>query len=66
MPRYVLSLDASKVKRTRLCVLRYRMRLLCFRGKGQTQRVDAFCHHKSIGKTGVITCIHRTATYSTG
>ena len=57
----VLSLDASKVKeKTCLSVLRYRMRLPCFRGKGQTQRVAAFWHHKLIDKTGVTTCMHRT------
>ena len=66
MPRYVLSLDASKVKRTRLCVLGYKMRLPCFRGKGQTQSVAAFRHHKSVDKTDVIACILRTATCRTG
>ena len=61
--KYVLSLDASKVDKTRLSVLRYRMRLPCFRGKGQTQRVAAFWH-KSIDKAGVTTSMHCTAPYS--
>ena len=72
MPKYVLSLDARKVKKkkkkkkqTRVPFLRYRMRLPCFRGKGQTQRVAAFWHHKSIDKTGVTTCMHHTTPYST-
>ena len=41
---YVLSLDASKVTKTRLSVLRYRLPrfLLFILGKGQIQRVADF------------------------
>ena len=40
--KYVLSLDASKLKKKCMSVLRHRMRLPCFRDKGQTQMVAAF------------------------
>ena len=43
MPKYVLSLDASKVQKIMSVLrLRHRMILPCLRGKRQTQRVAAF------------------------
>ena len=65
MPKYVLSLDVSKVKKKKkkkknLSVCFALQRLPCFRVKGQIRRVAAFWHHKSIDKTGVTTAPHRT------